>query len=67
MELDKNIVYQLKKQVTPQISSSHYSEDPYFASNGKRTPKYMEKTKMMLIVFPITKVLHTIRMLYKGY
>jgi len=55
------------KQVISQISSGHYSEDPYFALDGKRTPKYAEKTKMMLIVFPITKVLHTIRMLYKDY
>jgi hypothetical protein len=51
------------KQVTPQISSSHYSEDPCFASNGKRTPKYAEKTEVMLMVFPITKVFHSIRML----
>jgi len=55
------------KQVTPQISSGNYSEDPYFASVGKRTPKYAEKTKMMLSVFPVTKVSHNIRMLYKDY
>jgi hypothetical protein len=35
--------------------------------NGKRIPKCVEKTKMMLTVFPITKVLHISMVLYKDY
>jgi hypothetical protein len=40
------------KQVTPQISSSHYSEDPYFASNGKKDTKVSGKNKNYADCFP---------------